>query len=178
MVANCHKIPQQHFNKYLSSVDELENSFTHCFNLIHQLSPDAQIITTISPVRHIKDGIIENNRSKAHLLAALHQSVENSALVNYYPAYELVVDCLRDYRFYNTDLVHPNSLAIEYIWEHFTDSYLHGSDTKKTIKQVREIQRGLEHRPFNSKSEAHQKFRASLAKKIDKLKTEFPFMDF
>ena len=178
LVANCHKIPQQHFNKQLSSVIDLESSFKRCFELIHQLNPKAQIITTISPVRHVKDGIIENNRSKAHLLAALHQSIESSALFSYYPAYELVMDCLRDYRFYKADLVHPNDLAIEYIWEHFMHSYLHERDTQKTLKQVGEIQRGLDHKPFNSQSEAHRKFTTSLLKKMKSLKSDYPFISF
>lgn len=178
LAANCHKIPQQKFNKQLSSVLDLQGSFSNCFERIHQLNPKAKIITTISPVRHIKDGIVENNRSKANLLAALHSSIENSILINYYPAYELVIDCLRDYRFYKADLVHPNDLAIQYIWEHFIASYLHAGATQKTIKQVEEIQRGLSHKAFNPKSKAHSKFVASLEEKIRLLKKEFPFMNF
>ena len=178
LAANCHKVPQQQFEKQLSCISALENCFTSCFDLIHQLNPKAEIITTISPVRHIKDGIVENNRSKANLLAALHSSIENTNLINYYPAYELVIDCLRDYRFFKPDLVHPNDLAIEYIWEHFMNSYLHESDTQNTLKQVGEIQRGLAHKPFNPKSEAHAKFVVSLTKKIEKLKQEFSFMEF
>ena len=178
LAANCHKVPQQQFEKQLSSVSALERCFTSCFELIHQLNPKAEIITTISPVRHVKDGIVENNRSKANLLTALHSSIENSSLINYYPAYELVMDCLRDYRFFKPDLVHPNDLAIEYIWEHFLDTYLHKSETQKTLKRVEEIQRGLAHKPFNSKSEAHVKFVASITKKIEYLGKEFPFIKF
>ena len=178
LVANCHKIPQQQFDKQLSAITDLENCFGRCFDLIHQLNSKAQIITTISPVRHIKDGIVENNRSKAHLLGALHQSIENRNLVNYYPAYELVMDCLRDYRFYEPDLIHPNQVAIDYIWEHFTQTWIHEKSTQQTLKRVVEIQLGLQHRPFNPESKAHQKFVASLAKKIEALKNEIPFMRF
>ena len=177
IVANCHKIPQQEFDKQLSSVAELEIGFTNCFELIAQLNPKAQIITTISPVRHIKDGIIENNRSKANLLAALHQSIQNTN-TTYYPAYELVMDSLRDYRFYEADLIHPNQIAIDFIWEHFMQTWIHETATQKTLKRIAEIQRGLQHRPFNIESDAHQKFTISLQKKIDELILEFPFLKF
>ena len=178
LVANCHKIPQQQFNKQLSSVLELQECFCNTFQLIHQINPKTQIIATISPVRHIKNGVVENNRSKANLLAALHQSIENSNNISYYPAYELMMDCLRDYRFYEADLIHPNQIAINFIWEHFMDTWLHETNTKKTLKRVAEIQRGLQHRPFNAKSEAHKKFLISLQKKIDNVKTVFPFITF
>ena len=178
IVANCHKIPQQTFSKQLSSVTDLNHYFKRCFDLIHQLNPTAQIITTISPVRHIKDGIIDNNTSKANLISAVHQSIKNNEKTHYYPAYELVMDCLRDYRFYKADLVHPNELAIEYIWKHFMQTWLHEPHTLQTLTRVAEVQRGLQHKPFNPKSDAHLKFKAALDKKMEQLKKEYSFITF
>ena len=173
-VANCHKVPQQQFDKQLMTVLGLEKCFLNCFELIGQLNSKAQIITTISPVRHIKDGVSENNRSKSNLLAGLHQSIENTSNTSYYPAYELMMDCLRDYRFYEADLIHPNQIAIDFIWKHFMQTWIHETTTQQTIKRISEIQRGLLHRPFNSESEGHQKFLKKLNEKIEKLTIEFP----
>jgi len=177
-VANCHKVPQKQFKKVLSSASELERSFDNCFQLIKKTNPKAQILTTISPVRHIKDGIVENSRSKANLLAALHQSIESYTNVTYYPAYELVMDSLRDYRFYKADLIHPNQIAIDFIWEHFMKTWIYETTTQQNLKRIAEIQRGLQHRPFNAESEAHKKFIASLQQKILLIKKEFPFLNF
>ncbi|WP_010178858.1 GSCFA domain-containing protein [Aquimarina agarilytica] len=178
IVANCHKIPQKEFDKKLSSVPELNRCIKNTLNLIKSINNTATIIFTVSPVRHIKDGIIENNQSKSHLITAIHQTIEFNNKTSYYPAYELMLDCLRDYRFYKPDLIHPNDTAIEFIWEHFKQTWLYESDTQKTIKQVSEIQRGLQHKAFNPNSEAHKKFMASLSDKIKKLTTQFPFIKF
>ena len=178
LVANCHKIPQQQFNKQISSVIDLEKCFDNCFKLIQKVNAKAQIIATISPVRHIKDGIIENNRSKANLTAALHQIITTNNKITYYPAYEIVIDCLRDYRFYKRDLVHPNDTAIDFIWEHFCQSWIYDILTQKTLKRVSEIQRGLQHKPFNAESEAHKKFISSLDRKISDLNKKYPFIEF
>ncbi|WP_010522761.1 GSCFA domain-containing protein [Aquimarina agarivorans] len=178
IVANCHKIPQKEFTKTITPIDQLENDITESVNLLKKLNPTAAVLFTVSPVRHLKDGIVANNQSKAHLLSAIHSVINKNADTHYYPAYELVVDCLRDYRFYTPDLLHPNETAIDFIWEHFTATYMHDDDTKKTIKQVIEIQRGLQHKAFNPKSEAHKKFMASLHAKITRITRDFPFMKF
>jgi len=178
IVANCHKIPQKQFQKKLSSVNEIQQAISKACEAIFKINPTIQIIGTISPVRHIKNGISENNRSKSHLIAALHTIIKNFNTVYYYPAYELVIDCLRDYRFYKSDLVHPNQIAIDFIWEHFKNTYLHDKETQLTLKKVHEIQLGMQHRPFNPKSETHQKFLRTLKEKKESLSKKYPDIKF
>ncbi len=178
IAANCHKVPQKKFQKKLSTVDALEKNIENTFNAILKINPLTQIITTISPVRHIKDGLLENNRSKANLIAALHTVMEKTTNVFYYPAYELVMDCLREYRFYEADLIHPNKIAIDFIWDHFKKSWIHGADTENTLKIINEIQKGLAHKPFNTNGEAHQKFLSSIALKKEHIQKKYSFIIF
>jgi len=177
-VANCHKLPHMNFDKSLSNIQELTEVFNRTLSLLRGCFPNLKIITTISPVRHIRDGIIENNRSKSVLITALSEVISNHKEVDYYPSYELVIDCLRDYRFYKKDLVHPNSIAIDYVWKHFQETYLYEKSTREVMKQVSEIQRGLAHKAFNPESEAHLKFLKKLSDKQEKLLKDFPFMIF
>ena len=178
IVANCHKVPQKELTKSLSSVDAIEATFKNTFNTLKKINPSITIITTVSPVRHIKDGIIENNLSKAHLITALHKTIKNTPNTHYYPAYELVIDCLRDYRFYKDDLVHPNQTAVDYVWEHFTQTWIYGNDTTALMKSIREIQQGIAHKPFNPESKAHQNFINALKKKQEELIKKLPFLEF
>lgn len=185
-VANCHKIPQKNFQKELSSVAELEKSIQKSIAYIQQLNPDCQFIFTVSPVRHAKDGFVENTRSKSHLITAVHQFI-NSPFPSerglggeasfYFPSYELMMDELRDYRFYSEDLLHPNQLAVDYIWERFQETWL-AEKTLPVMKQVQQIRQGLSHRPFNPNSTAHQKFQQKLQQQIVQLQQEYPFMKF
>ena len=178
-VANCHKIPQSEFSKELLSVEEIYRSLKNIVDGIKSVNPDCQLIFTISPVRHIKDGIVENQRSKAHLIASLHEFLynEKSGKCYYFPAYEIMMDELRDYRFYAEDKLHPNQTAIDFIWEKFTESCI---DVKvlDDMKKVEEIQKSLQHKPFNPNAENHQKFLLNLQQKIKHLEQKFPFMNF
>lgn len=178
IVANCHKIPQQKFQKELLSVADCQQAIFQIETGLRKINPNLQIIYTISPVRHIKDGFVENQRSKAHLISALHQhSHENSELNYYFPSYELMMDELRDYRFYGKDMIHPNELAVDYIWESFVQNCIE-REILPTMKKVDEVQKGLAHRPFNPYTEAHQQFLDKLALKLDDLLEEYPFMNF
>lgn len=176
LVANCHKVPQKHFVKELLPVHEIVKSLDTIWQLINRINPDIQCIYTVSPVRHIKDGFSENQRSKAHLIAALHEHLEHIPGY-YFPSYELVMDELRDYRFFAQDMIHPNAQAIDYIWEKFTEHCIDPA-VFNTMKLVDEVQKGLLHRPFNPYSEAHEKFLKHLARKIDLLLEDHPFMNF
>ena len=171
IVANCHKVSQDQFNKMLLTVASIEQSIQNTLSLIQSVNPSCQVTFTISPVRHIKDGFVENQRSKAHLIAALHPTP------NYFPSYEIMMDELRDYRFYFSDLLHPNELAIDYIWERFCESYVSES-SYKIMEKVESVQKSIAHRPFNSDSESHKKFLDDLNQKMSKLQIEFPFMKF
>ena len=179
VVANCHKVAQDVFEKRLLSYDEILQSYHEITRLIHELNPNAQIVFTVSPVRHIKDGFVGNQRSKAHLIGALHQFLEENKDVRcfYFPAYELVMDELRDYRFYDQDMLHPNQLAIDYIWERLLESFV-SLETMMIMKKVEEVTKAMEHKPFNPTSQQHLKFMDSLIDKIDYLLDRYPFMSF
>ncbi len=171
IVANCHKVPQRNFEKKLLSVEEIINSFMEKREFWNQFK---KIIITVSPVRHIKDSIPLNNVSKSTLHLACHQLCEQFHNMEYFPAYELMNDDLRDYRFYKEDMIHPNEVAQNYIWEKFQETYFE----PKTIQQVSEIQKILQavaHRPFNQESEAHQKFLKKTLEKMEKQATSFNF---
>ncbi len=177
LVANCHKIPQKKFLKELLTVEEVSESLEAINSLIKSINPETTIIYTVSPVRHIKDGFIENQRSKAHLLSAIHQVVESRNNTHYFPSYEIMMDELRDYRFYAEDMIHPNQTAIDYIWEKFSEVWF-SEKAIETTKEVETIQKGLTHRPFNPNSEAHQLFLKKLQQKKETLLQAFPFMNF
>ena len=175
-VANCHKVPQKEFSKELLGVSDVESGLKRILSMIRHLNPGAQVVFTISPVRHLKDGFIENQQSKAHLIAAVHRVIQDGK-ADYFPAYELFMDELRDYRFYAEDLVHPNGLAIEYIWEKFKQVWL-AKNTFGAMQKVADIRKGLAHRPFNPESEAHRKFGDNLNYQIKQLQEAYPFMEF
>ena len=177
LVANCHKIPQKKFLKELLTVEEVSESLEAINSLIKSINPETTIIYTVSPVRHIKDGFIENQRSKAHLLSAIHQVVESRNNTHYFSSYEIMMDELRDYRFYAEDMIHPNQTAIDYIWEKFSEVWF-SEETLETMKEVKTIQKGLMHKPFNPNSEAHQLFLKKLQQKKETLLQAFPFMNF
>lgn len=178
IVANCHKVPQKEFTKVLLSTKQIEESLQNIVSLIHSLNPNVKFVFTVSPVRHSKDGFIENNVSKAHLLSSVYNiGLQRSKEVTYFPSYEIVIDELRDYRFYNEDMLHPNQQAIDYIWEKFSFSFF-SNDTIKVAKEIESIQKGLSHRPFNPNTDEHQKFLKHLESKIKELKEKYDFLNF
>ena len=179
VVANCHKMPQSHFDKHLLSVASIEAAIQNTVDAIRKVNPNCSFVFTLSPVRHIKDGFVENQRSKAHLITALQNLLSDHMLdkANYFPAYEIVMDELRDYRFYGEDLVHPSSMAIEYIWQRYRASSI-SETAMSTLDEVEAIQKSLLHKPFNPLAESHQKFQSKLQEKISKLQERYPFMKF
>lgn len=179
LVANCHKVPQKKFLKELLSVDEITESLDAMLALIKSVKPNATVIFTVSPVRHLKDGFVENNLSKAHLLTSIHSVLSSRAQSRdlYFPAYEIMLDELRDYRFYTEDMIHPNQTAINYIWGKFCHVWI-SDKTQQTMQEVDTIQKGLQHKPFNANSEQHQQFITSLQQKMETLRKAFPFMSF
>lgn len=178
IVANCHKVPQSHFDKEILSVATIEKSIQNTIDLIQKINPNAAFIFTISPVRHIKDGFVENQRSKAHLISAMHKIINYQlSIVNYFPSYEIMMDELRDYRFYADDMLHPSQMAINYIWIRFLENYI-SEENHSTMEDVCAIQKALAHRSFNPNSDAHQKFLSNLKDKISRLKEQFPSIQF
>jgi len=176
IVANCHKVPQKEFSKELLSVDEITESISKMATLIKVINPKINITFTISPVRHIKDGFVENTRGKSHLISAIHQVVDGEG-IQYFPSYELMMDELRDYRFYTSDMLHPSEQAIDYIWDKFVEVFAFAK-AKVIMKKVNSVQQGLVHRAFNEDSQEHQKFLKQLHSKKATLEQDFPFMKF
>jgi len=177
-VTNCHKQPGDLFQKELASITAIENALAKIQDALVKINPDLKLIYTVSPVRHLKDGFIENTIGKAHLLAGIHSHKENTKdlkTVAYFPSYEIVMDELRDYRFYKMDLIHPNELAIAYIWESLVEATF-TPPTKKILKEVISIKNGLEHRPLNPTAEAHKKFLHTLETRMAKIKEQYPHM--
>ena len=177
IIANCHKLPQSKFSKKLLTVEIVKKSLENIINIIHDFNPNLQIIFTISPVRHFKDGFMENTQSKSHLITALYEITENQQHTTIFPAYEIMLDELRDYRFYKTDYQHPNEQAIQYIWEKFQNTFCN-ENTKSTIQKVAQIQKDLKHKPFNENSESHQKFLNQLQEKISIFVQDNPLIKF
>ncbi|SFD11429.1 GSCFA domain-containing protein [Flavobacterium phragmitis] len=180
VVANCHKVPQKQFSKELLSVEIIQKSIQNTMDLVQALNPNINFIFTISPVRHIKDGFVENQLSKSHLFSALHSvlKTDHSKLTTeYFPSYEIMMDELRDYRFYNEDMLHPNQIAIDYIWKLFSENYISESSIS-IMQEVDEIQKSLRHRSFNPESEQHQKFLAKLQQKINQMGEKIPHIKF
>lgn len=178
VVANCHKVPQNQFKKELLSVSDIKNSLEKIIVLIFEANPKVKIIFTISPVRHIKDGFVENQWSKANLISATQQIInQKSEIINYFPSYEIMMDELRDYRFYAEDMIHPSQTAIDYIWKKFSESWI-SEEAFATMQEIENIQKGLNHRPFNEKSEQHLVFLGKLQQRIAVLERQFPSMKF
>jgi hypothetical protein len=175
-VANCHKQPAALFEKKLSSLVELESEFGATLQAIHQQYPTLQIILTLSPVRHTKDGISENQLSKSLLRVLCAQLKQHMDAVTYFPAYEIMVDELRDYRFYKSDLVHPSEEAENYIWEKW-QRVMFAQATQQKVAEIQKVQLELAHRSFNPDSEAHQKFLHNLLGKLERLHSEFDFSE-
>jgi len=180
IVANCHKVMQKQFTKELLSVEQNEGSLRNIISLVHSVNPEAKFIFTVSPVRHIKDGFVENNMSKANLILAIHiiRNTEHSTQnTEYFPSYEIMMDELRDYRFYAEDMLHPNQTAIDYIWIQFFENYVKEEEFE-WMQKVCDVQKARHHRPFNPHSDSHQKFLKNINQKSDTLVQRFPFMQF
>ena len=176
VVSNCHKLPNTLFSKELLSVNEVYQSLQSIVRLIKSINRSTTVIFTVSPVRHLRDGFIENTQSKAHLIAAVHLLLSKNSKdqkTYYFPSYEIMMDELRDYRFYADDMIHPNTLAVSYIWNKFQECWI-ALNVRKTMKEVKQIQLDLEHKPFNSNSKAHQQFVKQLKSRQEKLQSKFP----
>jgi hypothetical protein len=180
IVANCHKVSQAAFSKEVLSVETIEKSIQNTLVLIRKINPNVSFIFTVSPVRHLKDGFVENQLSKAHLITALHLVLKvppSGAEGLYFPSYEIMMDELRDYRFYAEDMIHPSQVAIDYIWERFKEICI-SENAYTDMGAVENIQKSLAHRPFNPDSEKHQQSLLKLQHKMDTLQKENPNIQF
>jgi len=173
IVANCHKVPMKHFEKILLTEAQIKSSLRNCFNYILDINPKAQIITTISPVRHLKDGMVENNISKGKLISNLHEVLSQYENAHYFPAYELMMDDLRDYRFYKEDLLHPNEMAIDYIWDKFSEKYFDETTSRK-IRITEKINSALAHRPLHKGTISYKTFLFNTLRQVEQVESQFP----
>ncbi len=177
IVANCHKLPSNNFRRELLSPENIISHYLELIKEIYQINPKVQIIFTVSPIRHWRDGAVENQLSKASLIYSIHKIIENYPEIDYFPSYEIVMDELRDYRFYAKDMIHLNETAIEYIWERFSETYI-TENSNSLMKEVEKIQKAKNHRPFNPSSDAYQNFLNEHIEKTRQLKEKYPMLDF
>ncbi|MDB4203803.1 GSCFA domain-containing protein [Flavobacteriaceae bacterium] len=177
IVANCHKVPQKEFVKQLLSPDDVSDVLLGIETKLRTINPTCSIINTVSPVRHIKDGLIANSRSKAHLIAGVQEIVSPEKFNYYFPSYEIMMDELRDYRYYKEDLIHPNQTAIAIIWNAFTGSWI-CPETAALQKKIATIQSGMLHTPFNENSKAHIHFKKDLEVQISQVQKALPWATF
>lgn len=177
IVANCHKFPAKTFEKIHLSANESQELLSNSIATLKKINPPIQIIFTLSPVRYIKDDFIENSLSKANLRIAIHQMQHQFSNIHYFPAFEIMIDDLRDYRFYNQDLIHPSSLAIDYIWKYFEQSYF-DKNTLTLNAKIDEIDRAFQHRLQQPHSEKSKLFKKTTLHKIIALSNEYPYLDF
>lgn len=177
VVGNCHRIPAANFERRRLNVDEIVDDYQTLIEKLRQLNPNLKILLTISPIRHLKDGLTGNQLSKSTLLLAADKLCAELTDCYYFPAYEIMMDDLRDYRFYADDMVHPSDMAVNYIWEQFsTQAFRH--DTAELINRITEIKKAVEHRPFDAEGVKYQTFVSQILLKISRLKEKFPFLDF
>ena len=176
VVANCHKQPPVNFKKVLSTVGEMRHDWEMCMSKIYELNPDIEIVFTVSPVRHIKDGIIENNRSKARLIELTNQLSELTD-AKYFPSYELVIDVLRDYRFYKEDLIHPDNQAVEFVYSHFENIFFDDL-TKEITKEIRKIRVLNTHKIRYPESVKSIEFEQNTAQKIKEFSIQYPSINW
>lgn len=181
VVSNCHKLPSDFFVRKIANIDQICDTLGAVLQKIKTINPDIQYIFTLSPIRHWKDGAVDNHYSKSVLMVAIQtlRARLGSSAAAYFPAYELMMDDLRDYRFYEADMLHPNPTAISYIWTRFKEAYLDGNpETLQLMAQVEKIKTAMQHRPRQTQSEAHKRFRLQQLQLIEVLAARYPFMDW
>ena len=175
VVANNHKAPSNWFDKRLMQPNELIELLKNLVKHLLSFNPHLHIVFTISPVRHLREGLVENNRSKAVLIHAVHEVVDTLENIDYFPSYEYIMDDLRDYRFYSEDMVHPNYAASNYVWEKLVETYMN-EETQNIMKQVAELQLAMQHKPFFAGSAQHQEFLHNCVAKTERLLSLYPYL--
>jgi hypothetical protein len=172
IVANCHKLPAKHFSRVLLRNEEVLPQFEETLLLLRQLNPKLRILLTVSPVRHIKETLPMNSVSKATLRVLCHQLQEAFENVQYFPAYEIMMDDLRDYRFYKQDMIHPTEVAEDYIWQKFVAAY-YDKAFQRFLDEWQKMQRAVAHKPFHPESEAHQAFLKNTLQQLAQLREQY-----
>jgi hypothetical protein len=177
VVANNHKMPEVVFDKKRLSVAEITTSLAGALAKVQQIRPDIKIILSISPVRHLRLGLVENQRSKASLVLACAEICQQLPNCQYFPSYELLMDDLRDYRFYAADMIHPNDTAIEYVWAHFSKQFF-TAETIDLNEKIEKCLRAVRHRPLHPTTEAYRLFMQKQLELTEALQKKYPQLDF
>jgi len=177
IVSNCHKIPAKHFRRIRLNVKQTEDYIHKTVSMIKNINPSVQFLFSVSPIRHIKDGLVENQLSKASLIVAVHNVIQDSDNLYYFPGYEIMTDDLRDYRFYEKNLTHPSQLAVEYIWEKFMNAWL-SQECRTAIEELGALNRARAHRILFPDSVKARNFKTQQLDKITQLKQKYPYIDF
>ena len=177
IVANCHKMPASYFTKRMLDPEEIISTYTKTIAALKQFNHNLNITFTISPVRHLRDGFVENNRSKSVLIHAVNKLTSHQDYINYFPSYELVIDDLRDYRFYAEDMVHPNYQATSYVWEKFCTAAINGR-SREVMKELDQLNMAFHHKPLHPDSTEHMKFKNKYKEITQSLAERFPSIDF
>ncbi len=177
VVNNCHKLPARQFSERQLSVDDVVTSLTDCIKKIHSVNPLAKIIFTVSPIRYMGRGAHNGQINKSTLLLAVSQLCQQQDICSYFPSYEIVMDELRDYRFYAADMIHLADIAIDYIWERFCETYF-PTETIKLIEKIEKINKMLAHRPLHTDSETYKQFIENRNRQIDEIRAQYPEITF
>ena len=177
IVANCHKLPADLFDRKLLDIEQITEPWKILIKELKKFNPGLKIIFTVSPIRHWKDGAVNNQLSKSTLIVAIHETLKEFEHLSYFPSYEIMMDDLRDYRFYDDDFLHPNSQAINYIWDKFKSVFIE-EGTMQISKQVHKIVKAVNHKPFHPKTNSYKEFLDSSSEKIEQLGNKYPFIDF
>ena len=176
VVANCHKVPQHEFDRKMATPQEMAIELDTMLTRLHEFNPSMRIILTVSPIRHIADGLDINSLSKASLRVAIHESMaQHNEYCSYFPAYEIMMDDLRDYRFYSNDMVHPSDVAVEYIWQAFQATYL-DDHSALAVARCERIHKRLQHRPMSHNRDTVDRFNADTASVVRNLIKEYPYL--
>ncbi|PCH65075.1 MAG: GSCFA domain protein [Bacteroidetes bacterium] len=177
IVSNCHKIPAKEFNRYRLSVSDIIKEYDELINKLRSYNKKIKLVFTVSPIRHWKDGATDNQISKSILLVAIDEIKAKHKNVEYFPAYEIMMDELRDYRFYAEDMLHPSQIAINFIWERFKETYIH-EKSYGILKDLDKLKSAISHKPFNPESEEHKKFQKKQLVFIKGLSKKLPKANF
>ena len=176
VVANCHKVPQHEFERKMAPVSEMVRTLDEMLTALHTCNPGMNIILTVSPIRHIADGLDVNSLSKASLRVAIQEVMaRHRDYCDYFPSYEIMLDDLRDYRFYSNDMVHPSDVAVEYIWQAFQATYL-DDHSALAVARCERIHKRLQHRPMSANRETVDRFNADTASVVRNLIKEYPYL--
>ena len=178
VVANCHKLPEKDFVRRRLETDEITEDYIQLLDELISLNPKIKILFTVSPIRHVRDGMHANQLSKSVLLLTIDRLMQRYPQATFYfPSYEIILDELRDYRFYADDMVHPSSLAVNYLWERFSETFFR-PETQALIKECATIRKAIAHKPFHPESEEYKRFLGQIVLKIERLNEKYPYLDF